>query len=39
MALEAGIGKTAKEALHWLATHHEKWLLFLDNADYPDINL
>ncbi|RDB16830.1 Kinesin light chain [Hypsizygus marmoreus] len=38
---EKRIGKdaTAKDGLLWLAQKKEEWLLVLDNADDPDINL
>jgi NB-ARC domain len=39
IAREEGIGETAEDALLWLSRQHREWLLFLDNADDPDINL
>ncbi|KAF7333616.1 FabD/lysophospholipase-like protein [Mycena sanguinolenta] len=32
-------GKSSQDGLMWLAREHEDWLLFLDNADDPEINL
>ncbi|KAJ7627381.1 P-loop containing nucleoside triphosphate hydrolase protein, partial [Roridomyces roridus] len=32
-------GRTPREALQWLRTTQEKWLLFFDNADDPKLNL
>ncbi|KAJ6450488.1 hypothetical protein C8R45DRAFT_761245, partial [Mycena sanguinolenta] len=32
-------GKSSQDVLNWLASEHEEWLLFLDNADDPMINL
>ncbi|KAF7333618.1 FabD/lysophospholipase-like protein [Mycena sanguinolenta] len=32
-------GKSSQDALIWLASKHEDWLLFLDNADDPTFNL
>ncbi|KAF7333600.1 FabD/lysophospholipase-like protein [Mycena sanguinolenta] len=32
-------GKSSQDELMWLARKHEDWLLFLDNADDPEINL
>lgn len=33
------MGTTSEEALVWLASQEERWLLVLDNADDPDLNL
>jgi hypothetical protein len=33
------IGDSPEQALEWLTSKHEEWLLFFDNADNPDINL
>ncbi|KAJ7192497.1 P-loop containing nucleoside triphosphate hydrolase protein, partial [Mycena pura] len=33
------LGKTAQDALQWLASKRENWLLFFDNADDPKLNL
>ncbi|KAJ6456940.1 P-loop containing nucleoside triphosphate hydrolase protein, partial [Mycena sanguinolenta] len=32
-------GKSSQDVLNWLASKHQEWLLFLDNADDPTINL
>ena len=32
-------GTSSQDTLMWLASKHEEWLLFLDNADDPEINL
>ncbi|KAJ7615822.1 hypothetical protein FB45DRAFT_1106514 [Roridomyces roridus] len=33
------LGRSHREALQWLRTTQEKWLLFFDNADDPKLNL
>ncbi|KAJ7062230.1 hypothetical protein C8F01DRAFT_1082771 [Mycena amicta] len=33
------IGNSSQDALKWLANQHEDWLLLIDNADDPNINL
>ena len=32
-------GRTVDEALRWLSHQHKEWLLLIDNADDPSINL
>ncbi|KAJ6511012.1 hypothetical protein C8R45DRAFT_1068850 [Mycena sanguinolenta] len=39
IAVTKGTGNTSQDALMWLASKHEEWLLFLDNADDPTTNL
>ncbi|KAJ6511145.1 hypothetical protein C8R45DRAFT_1162652, partial [Mycena sanguinolenta] len=39
IAVTKQAGNSSQEALFWLASKHEEWLLFLDNADDPEINL
>ncbi|KAJ7711427.1 hypothetical protein B0H16DRAFT_599700 [Mycena metata] len=39
IAVSKGVGDSAQEALMWLQSHHNKWLLFFDNADDSKINL
>ncbi|KAJ7195317.1 P-loop containing nucleoside triphosphate hydrolase protein [Mycena pura] len=39
VAIMKSIGTTAKDALLWLTSKHDKWLLVFDNADDPKINL
>ncbi|KAJ7720694.1 P-loop containing nucleoside triphosphate hydrolase protein [Mycena metata] len=33
------IGDSPQDALRWLASNHNEWLLFFDNADDPKMNL
>ncbi|KAJ7099126.1 hypothetical protein C8R44DRAFT_747811 [Mycena epipterygia] len=33
------VGESSQDALQWLQSKQEQWLLFLDNADDPKINL
>ncbi|KAJ7224659.1 hypothetical protein GGX14DRAFT_651309 [Mycena pura] len=39
IAIMKSIGTTAKDALLWLTSKQDKWLLLFDNADDPKINL
>ncbi|KAF7333619.1 TPR-like protein [Mycena sanguinolenta] len=39
IALTNQAGTSSQDGLMWLARKHEEWLLFLDNADDPTINL
>ena len=39
IALAKGIGKSEKAMLDWLSRQREEWLLLLDNADNPTLNL
>ncbi|KAJ7714255.1 hypothetical protein B0H16DRAFT_1742734 [Mycena metata] len=39
IAVSKSVGNSAQDALMWLQSNHNKWLLFLDNADDPKINL
>ncbi|KAJ7763005.1 hypothetical protein B0H16DRAFT_1528461 [Mycena metata] len=39
IAISKKIGTTSQDALQWLRSTHNGWLLFLDNADDPKINL
>lgn len=35
----AHIGESPEEALEWLASQEERWLLVLNNADDPNLNI
>jgi hypothetical protein len=39
VALAKGAGNSENDALQWLSWNHDEWLLLLDNADNPKINL
>ncbi|KAJ6564848.1 P-loop containing nucleoside triphosphate hydrolase protein [Mycena capillaripes] len=39
IAAVKNVGNSSQEALQWLATKSEEWLLFFDNADDPNLNL
>ncbi|KAJ7844199.1 P-loop containing nucleoside triphosphate hydrolase protein [Mycena leptocephala] len=39
VAVSKDIGYTSQDALQWLISKHDEWLLFFDNADNPRINL
>ncbi|KAJ6459232.1 hypothetical protein C8R45DRAFT_1182696 [Mycena sanguinolenta] len=39
IATAKGAGTASQDALAWLTSKHEHWLLFFDNADHPEINL
>jgi hypothetical protein len=39
VAEKGGVGKNYEAALHWLSNQDEDWLLIIDNADDPDLDL
>ncbi|KAJ7019311.1 P-loop containing nucleoside triphosphate hydrolase protein, partial [Mycena alexandri] len=39
IAVSKGVGDSTQDALKWLQSKHERWLLFFDNSDDPGINL
>ncbi|KAJ7484121.1 hypothetical protein FB451DRAFT_1363721 [Mycena latifolia] len=39
IATTKSVGDSSKDALQWLRSKHDEWLLFFDNADDPKINL
>ncbi|KAG9121167.1 hypothetical protein FRC07_002990 [Ceratobasidium sp. 392] len=34
-----GVGRTYSDTIRWLGTRHERWLMVLDNADDPSLNV
>ncbi|KAK1908964.1 hypothetical protein CFE70_009146 [Pyrenophora teres f. teres 0-1] len=39
VAEKGGVGKNHEAALHWLSNQDEDWLLIIDNADNPNVDL
>lgn len=39
LGLQAGRGPTFAAGMHWLSTYSKSWLLVLDNADDPDMEV
>ncbi|KAJ7722954.1 P-loop containing nucleoside triphosphate hydrolase protein, partial [Mycena metata] len=39
IAVSKSVGDSAQDALRWLQSNRNKWLVFFDNADDPKINL
>ncbi|KAJ7713092.1 P-loop containing nucleoside triphosphate hydrolase protein [Mycena metata] len=39
IVVSKSVGDSAQDALRWLQSNHNKWLVFFDNADDPKINL
>lgn len=39
VAEKAGVSKDHEAALYWLSNEDESWLLAIDNADDPDVDL
>jgi hypothetical protein len=39
IAFAKGAGNSKDDALHWLSWYQSEWLLLLDNADDPAVNL
>ncbi|KAJ7200027.1 hypothetical protein GGX14DRAFT_372613 [Mycena pura] len=39
VAVKRRIGDTAKDAIQWFTAQKSEWLLFLDNADEPNLDL
>ncbi|QRV81182.1 kinesin light chain [Ceratobasidium sp. AG-Ba] len=38
-AKEKGIGETCESALRWLGNRRERWLMIIDNADDPSVDI
>ncbi|QRV81205.1 kinesin light chain [Ceratobasidium sp. AG-Ba] len=38
-AIEKGIGESHETALRWLGDQQERWLMIIDNADDPDVDI
>ncbi|QRV92242.1 kinesin light chain [Ceratobasidium sp. AG-Ba] len=38
-AKQKGIGESYQSALNWLANQHERWLMIIDNADDPKVDI
>jgi hypothetical protein len=38
-AVAKKVGESHEDAIGWLESHHQSWLMVFDNADDPDLNL